>query len=51
MNISVQRFFSVQSGFIWLPPEKKGEFDVDIGAKVININQSQIKVVDDDGKV
>lgn len=38
------------SGFIWLPPDKKGEFDVEVGAKVINITQTQIKVVDDDGK-
>jgi hypothetical protein len=34
-----------------LPPEKKGEFDVEIGARVIDVNQNQLKVVDDNGKV
>ena len=40
-----------KSAFIWLPPEKPGEFQVNIGAKVINVSQTQLKVVDDNGKV
>ncbi|CAF1183362.1 unnamed protein product [Rotaria sordida] len=38
------------SAYIWLPPDKQGEFDVEIGARVVNVNQNQLKVVDDNGK-
>ncbi|CAF4741464.1 unnamed protein product [Rotaria sp. Silwood2] len=38
------------SAYIWLPPDKQGEFDVEIGARIIDVNQSQLKVVDDNGK-
>ncbi|CAF3603065.1 unnamed protein product [Adineta steineri] len=38
------------SAYIWLPPDKQGEFDVEIGAKVIDVNQTQLKVLDDNGK-
>ncbi|CAF0854269.1 unnamed protein product [Adineta ricciae] len=38
------------TAYIWLPPDKQGEFDVEIGARVIDVNQSQLKVVDDNGK-
>lgn len=43
--------FSLQSAYIWLPPDKQGEFDVEIGARVVDVNQTQLKVVDDNGKV
>ncbi|CAF3613901.1 unnamed protein product [Rotaria sp. Silwood1] len=38
------------SAYIWLPPDKQGEFDVEIGARVIDVNQNQLKVIDDNGK-
>ncbi|CAF1217575.1 unnamed protein product [Rotaria magnacalcarata] len=38
------------SSYIWLPPDKQGEFDVEIGARVVDLSQTQLKVVDDNGK-
>ncbi|CAF1598804.1 unnamed protein product [Adineta ricciae] len=38
------------TAYIWLSPDRQGEFDVEIGARVIDVNQNQLKVVDDNGK-
>ncbi|CAF1532811.1 unnamed protein product, partial [Didymodactylos carnosus] len=38
------------SQYVWLPSDKKGEFGVDIGAKVVDAQQNQLKVIDDNGK-
>lgn len=41
---------SVQGDYVWLEPEKPGEFAVAVGAKVQLSDSGRIKVVDDDGR-
>ncbi|CAG0891194.1 unnamed protein product [Darwinula stevensoni] len=36
--------------YVWMKPEKKGQFDVAIGAQVVKIAADKLSVVDDEGK-
>lgn len=40
----------LQDDFVWLDPEKDGEFAVAIGARVLQTESGRTKVVDDDGR-
>ena len=42
--------FFLQGDYVWLDPEKPGEFSVAIGAQVKLSDSGRIKVVDDDGR-
>lgn len=38
-----------QGDYIWAEPVKRGEFDIPVGGKIIGIESSRVKIVDDDG--
>uniref|UniRef100_V5GUR3 Myosin-VIIa n=1 Tax=Anoplophora glabripennis TaxID=217634 RepID=V5GUR3_ANOGL len=35
--------------YIWAEPVKRGEFDIPVGGKIVGIESSRVKIVDDDG--
>ncbi|KAJ8910146.1 hypothetical protein NQ315_010835 [Exocentrus adspersus] len=44
-------YFANHTGgdYIWIQPVSRGEFDIPVGGKIVGIESSRVKIVDDDG--